>query len=252
MARSKYPQLNDPAWLREQYVDNQRSTVELGTEIGCSPGLVLVQLHRLSVKIRGRHSGRWRPKSCQRCGERYIPSGPSQQFCSQACRWGTGICASCSETFVLRQTQGSKSANDNTYCSYECRWQAARSRDEYGRYLNAEGYVILDKRWSKKAPSRAVNGDGYVRLNLRRDGRVLEHRYVMEQTLGRDLLPDETVHHRNGIKTDNRLENLELWVSRHPPGQRVEDIVEWAAEMLQRYAPDRLASPEPSPSTRPR
>ena len=74
-------------------------------------------------------------------------------------------------------------------------------------------------------------------------GRILEHRYVMEQQLGRELLPDETVRHRSGVKTDNRPENLELWVSKHPKGQRVEDVVEWATEMLGRYAPDRLRPP---------
>ena len=132
-------------------------------------------------------------------------------------------------------------ANDNRYCSYECRWAAVRSRDEYGRYLNADGYVILHKRYSQRPPSRGLNDNGYVRLNIRRDGRVLEHRHVMEQHLGRKLLPSETVHHKNGVKTDNRLENLELWPGKHPRGQRVEDVIEWAIEMLQRYAPERLA-----------
>ena len=62
----------------------------------------------------------------------------------------------------------------------------------------------------------------------------------MEQQLGRPLLPDETVHHINGVRDDNRPENLELWSSSHPKGQRVEDKVEWAAEILKQYAPDRL------------
>lgn len=64
----------------------------------------------------------------------------------------------------------------------------------------------------------------------------LQHRYVMEQSIGRSLLPEETVHHVNGVKVDNRIENLELWSSNHPSGQRVADILKWAHEMIELYS----------------
>ncbi len=54
---------------------------------------------------------------------------------------------------------------------------------------------------------------------------VFEHRVVMEQILGRPLLRQEQVHHKNGIRDDNRPENLELWVSW--TGQRVDDLIEF-------------------------
>lgn len=80
---------------------------------------------------------------------------------------------------------------------------------------------------------------GYVyneRCNANSKYTGLQHRSVMEEHLGRPLRSSETVHHRNGIRHDNRIENLELWSSRHPYGQRVTDLLAWAEEILAEYA----------------
>jgi hypothetical protein len=69
---------------------------------------------------------------------------------------------------------------------------------------------------------------------------VFEHRMVMEELLGRPLTRDENVHHKNGVRCDNRPENLELWSTSQPHGQRVEDKVNWAVEYLARYRPEAL------------
>lgn len=66
-------------------------------------------------------------------------------------------------------------------------------------------------------------------------GTIKEHRYVMSQMLGRSLRPNEEVHHINGVRHDNRPENLELWVTSQPSGQRPIDLVNWAKMILDLY-----------------
>jgi hypothetical protein len=67
-----------------------------------------------------------------------------------------------------------------------------------------------------------------------------EHRYLMTVYLGRDLYPGENVHHKNGNRIDNSPENLEVWISQQPPGQRVTDLVAHAISILKQY-PNELA-----------
>jgi hypothetical protein len=78
-------------------------------------------------------------------------------------------------------------------------------------------------------------GYRYISMGSRAAGVREEHRVVMEQILGRDLLSHETVHHKNGNRLDNRPENLELWSNRHGKGHRVIDQVAFAKETLAIY-----------------
>ncbi len=81
--------------------------------------------------------------------------------------------------------------------------------------------------------------EGYRKIMV--DGKqVREHRVFMSRHVERPLLTTEEVHHKNGIRSDNRLDNLELWSTSQPPGQRIEDKTKWAVEWLQFYAPEML------------
>jgi HNH endonuclease len=116
------------------------------------------------------------------------------------------FCSVCNSEIKRSKKESTPSFKKRKYCSLECFWTIPKPKGSNhpswkgGRYTTEEGYIRL----------HTVSGK-----------QILEHRLVMEQKIGRPMLPTETVHHRNGIRSDNRPENLELRVGQHGKGSTV-------------------------------
>lgn len=212
------------------------------------------------------HYGRWHRYSsrrtiiCEQCGREVEDAPSNKRFCSRLCferyrvSWPKKReCRECGAEFEVQD----RSDANRRYCSPKC-------RDERTRVVHANNPVTLclagncenpvashglcNIHWQRMrrrgktddlAPRERkpwVGLDGYVLVKVEgsRSPKSV-HRLIMEQRLGRPLRPGETVHHKNGIRSDNRDENLELWASWQPSGSRVSDLLEYAREVLRVY-----------------
>jgi hypothetical protein len=205
-------------------------------------------------------------KTCTVCGNSfYVPlkRADTAFFCSRACfyvgrkprgpqpeNWVDVACARCGTIFSAKKS----SVHRRLYCSTQCKGAAKTERasvDYVCQFCNKpfrappstrkRGVLYCGKPCAvrgmaaKKRGPGYLNNQGYRVVSVGTGKSMLEHRHVMEKHLGRPLRDYENVHHINGVKDDNRLENLEVWVTKQPKGQRVPDIIEWAIVFLEHH-----------------
>ena len=127
------------------------------------------------------------------------------------------------------RTDGTRAREGKT-CRY-CSTHYQRLR-KYGDPLAGGPIRKFGDGWKRKGYRQFYDKD---HPNSDATGAVYEHTKVMSEILGRPLRQGESVHHVNGVRDDNRPENLELWVVHQPKGQRVEDLVVWARQVLEEY-----------------
>ena len=150
-----------------------------------------------------------------------------------------GICKTCGGELVR--------SRQRNFCSKKCKDKHFTGIYQQALDGSPDRRKILDERLIKRRLKRGISldlpvkkigrkGSGYLaKSGYRFVCGVAEHIMVMTEHLKRPLIKGESVHHKNGIRSDNRLENLELWSTSQPSGQRVEDKIKWCKEFLDQY-----------------
>ena len=131
---------------------------------------------------------------------------------------------------IRRMPKGTVCAVDGCDRPATTRWMCKM------HYSRTRSGTPLDRVAVPKSGGHVDKRTGYRKVMIGRKN-YFEHRLVMEHHLGRQLARWENVHHVNGDRSDNRIENLELWITPQPAGQRPADLIAW---MIDQY-PDLVS-----------
>lgn len=178
---------------------------------------------------------------CEQCGHRFTrpaSRAKARSFCSRTCFYASGVHReNAIKANKVKSPNGGKREVRCTRCDAPFTRFLSQTHD--GPMFCSR---LCQKAHAIEAPNRQVTSGGYIKIFVGRDypgatghGHMFEHRKVMQDHLGRPLFRHENVHHLNGQRDDNRLENLELWSHSQPCGQRVTEKLAWAREFIALY-----------------